>query len=155
MSLVSSAAMLLTDNLVLVFHGELFKLYMKTNPWWRHQMETISALLTLCAGNSPGTGKFPAQGPVTRSFDIFFDLCPNKRLSKQPWAWWFQTPSHPLWRHCHDNVYVTNQPSVSDWVVQVPLWPGGLDVWIWNRQPGIDPRTVRYITLFCVCVCWN
>ena len=43
--------------------------------WWRHQMETFSALLMLCAGNSPVTGEFPAQWPVTRSFDAFFDLC--------------------------------------------------------------------------------
>ena len=32
------------------------------------------------------------------SFDVFFDLHPNKRLSKQSWDWWFETPSHPLWR---------------------------------------------------------
>ena len=43
-------------------------------------METFSALLTLCAGNSPVTGEFPAQKPVTRSFDVFFDLRQNKRL---------------------------------------------------------------------------
>ena len=42
--------------------------------WWRHQMETFSALLALCAGNSPVTGEFPSQRPVTRSFDVFFDL---------------------------------------------------------------------------------
>ena len=41
--------------------------------WWRHQMEPISALLALCAGNSPVTGEFPAQRPVTRSFDVFFN----------------------------------------------------------------------------------
>ena len=39
-------------------------------PWWRHQLETISALLAFCAGNSPVTGEFPAQRPVTRSFDV-------------------------------------------------------------------------------------
>ena len=50
--------------------------------WWRHQMETFSALLVLCEGNSPATGEFPAQGPVTRSFAVFFDLRLNKRLSK-------------------------------------------------------------------------
>ena len=44
------------------------------NPWWRHQMETFSALLALCARNSPVTGEFPSQRPVTRSFDVFFDL---------------------------------------------------------------------------------
>ena len=42
--------------------------------WWHHQMETFSALLALCAGKSPVTGDFPAQRPVTRSFDVFFDL---------------------------------------------------------------------------------
>ena len=51
--------------------------------WWRHQMETFSALLVICAGNSPVTGEFPTQRPVTRGFDIFFDLRLNKRLSKQ------------------------------------------------------------------------
>ena len=42
------------------------------------------------------------QRPVTRSFDVFFDLPPNIRLSKQSWGWWFETPSRPLWRHCND-----------------------------------------------------
>ena len=53
-------------------------------------METFSALLALCAGNSPATGEFPAQRPVTRSFDVFFDLRLNKRLSKQSWGWWLR-----------------------------------------------------------------
>ena len=44
-------------------------------------METFSALLAMC--NSPVSGEFPPQRPVTRSFDIFFDLRLNKRLSKQ------------------------------------------------------------------------
>ena len=44
---------------------------------------SIFALLAICAGNSPVTGEFPAQRPVTRSFDVFFDLRLNKRLSKQ------------------------------------------------------------------------
>ena len=68
-------------------------------PWWRHQMETFSALLAICAGNSPVTGEFPAQRPATQSFDVFFDLRLNKRLSKQSWGWWFETLSQPLWRH--------------------------------------------------------
>ena len=57
-----------------------------SSPWWRHQMETFPALLTLCAGNSPMTGELPAQRSVTRSFDVFFDLHLNKRLSKQSQA---------------------------------------------------------------------
>ena len=47
-------------------------------PWWRHQMETFSELLALCTGNSPVTGEFHAQRPVTRSFDVFFDLRLNE-----------------------------------------------------------------------------
>ena len=47
------------------------------------------------------TGEFPSQRPVTRSFDVFFDLRLNKRLSKQSWGWWFR-PSPSLWRHCND-----------------------------------------------------
>ena len=47
----------------------------------------------------PVPGEFPEQRPVTRSFDVFFDLRPNKRLSKQSWGWWFETLSCSLWRH--------------------------------------------------------
>ena len=71
--------------------------------WWRHQMETFSALLALCEGNSSATGEFPSQRPVTRSFDVFFDLRLDKRLSKQSWGWRFETPSRSLWRHCNVN----------------------------------------------------
>ena len=40
-----------------------------------HQMEAFSALLALCAGNSPVNGELPSQRPATRSFDVFFHLC--------------------------------------------------------------------------------
>ena len=46
----------------------------------------------------------PLQRPVTRSFDVFFDLRLNKRLIKQSWCWWFETPSCLLWCHCNDRV---------------------------------------------------
>ena len=69
------------------------------NSWWRHQMETFSALLAIWAGNSSVPGEFPAQRSVTRSFDVFFDLRVNKRLSKQSWGWWFETLPCQLWRH--------------------------------------------------------
>ena len=58
----------------------------------------FSALLALCVWYSPGIGEFPSQRPVTRSFDVFFDLC----LNKQSCSWWFETPSLSLWRHCND-----------------------------------------------------
>ena len=69
---------------------------------WRHRMETFSALLALCAGNSPVTDEFPSQRPVTWSFIVFFDLRLNKRLSEQSWGWWFDTPSRSQWRHCNE-----------------------------------------------------
>ena len=69
--------------------------------WWCHQMETVSVLLAISAGNSLVPGEFPTQRPVTWSFDVFFDLRPDKWLSIQSWGWWFETPSHSLWRHCN------------------------------------------------------
>ena len=55
----------------------------------------------LC-GNSPVTGGFPSQRPLTRSFDVFFDFRLNKRLSKPSWRRWFETPSRSLWRQRND-----------------------------------------------------
>ena len=66
------------------------------SPWWRHQMGTFSALLAICAGNSPVPGEFPAQRPVTRSFEVFFDL----RLKL----------SCPLWHQC--DAMLNGQPIV-------------------------------------------
>ena len=71
-------------------------------------METFSALLVLCAGNSLVIGDFPAQRPVMRSLDVYFDLSLNQRLSKHSWGWWFATPLRPLWRQC--NVYSIPEP---------------------------------------------
>ena len=64
-------------------------------------MGTFSVLLALWARKSPVPGEFPSQRPVTRSFDVFFDLHLNKRRSKQYWSWWFETQSPSLWRHCN------------------------------------------------------
>ena len=63
-------------------------------------METFSVLLAICAGNSPVTGELSGQRRVTWSFNVFFDLCLNKRLNKQSSGWWFETASRSLWRHC-------------------------------------------------------
>ena len=64
--------------------------------------EHFKVLLAICAGYSPVTGEFPTQRPVTQSFEVFFDIRPNKRLCKQSWGWWFETLSRPLWRHCNE-----------------------------------------------------
>ena len=88
--------------------------------WWRHQMETFSALLVLCAGNSPVTGEFPTQRPVTRSFAVSLIFV---------WinAWVNSREAGDLRRHCaHYNVIVMNVKSKTycnhvlarDWDIQ-------------------------------------
>ena len=94
-----------------------------TSPWWRHQMEAYCALLALRVGNSPVTGEFPAQVPVTRGFDAFFDLRLNKRLSKQSLGWWYETPSGLLWLQCTAVVIImTASSNVSISRVTSALW---------------------------------
>ena len=52
----------------------------------------------LC-GEFTGPRWIPRTKASDAIFDVFFDLCLNKRLSKQSWGWWFETLSRPLWRH--------------------------------------------------------
>ena len=137
-------------------------------------METFSPLLAIPAGNSPVPNEFPAKRPVTQSFNVFFDLHPNKRLSKQWWGWWFETQSCPLWRQCNaakktqenalENVMCKNgvhfvsalmsQPTTSCWVMGVGLQS---DMWLIHgchlachqsstwRSPEAD--SMHYVTL--------
>ena len=79
--------------------------------WWRRQVEIFSVLLALCEGNPPVTGGFPSQMPVTRKFNVFFDLRLDKRLNKQSRRWWFETPSRSYWRWCNENFSI----SCSSW----------------------------------------
>ena len=72
--------------------------------WWRNQMEIFFA-----SGEPPVTGEFPSQRLVTRSFDVFFDLRLNKRLSKQSRLWWYGTPLRSLWRHCYGVIHFLRQ----------------------------------------------
>ena len=59
-------------------------------------------------GNPPATGGFPSQPPVMWSYDIFFDLHLNKRLSKQSRRRWFETSLRSLWRHCNVHIHQIN-----------------------------------------------
>ena len=101
--------------------------------WWRHQMEAFSALLAICAGNSPGTGEFPTQRPVTRSFDVFVDLRLNKRLSKPWWGWWFETLSRPLWRHRNVIRYLLRSDAVCN-VIHGLAWNFALGASLWLHR---------------------
>ena len=97
-------------------------------------METFSSSLALCVGNLPVSGEFPAQRPVTRSFDVFFDLRLIKRLSKHWRGWWFETLSRPLWRHC--NVDTSSWPYIF-----VPVWD--------NQSEKIGHERTLHPGLFC------
>ena len=92
-----------TTFYISIFHNNIIVTDKENHldPRWRNQMEAVSALLALCAGNSPVAGEFPSQRSVTRSFDVLFDLHLNKSLSKKSWGWWFEEPSRSLWRHCN------------------------------------------------------
>ena len=65
---------------------------------WKH----FPRYCPLC-GEFTGPSEFPIQWLVTRSFGVFFDLGLNKRLSKQLWGWWFETPPWSLRRQCNVN----------------------------------------------------
>ena len=81
----------------------------------------------LC-GEFTGPGEFPTQRPVTRSFDVFFDLRLNKRLSKQPWGWWFETLSWSLWHHCNDHMCNDKSWSIVMLIRFVTLFSHGIGV---------------------------
>ena len=111
--------------------------------WWHHQMETLSMLLALCAGNSR------SQRPVTRDFDVFSDLRLNKLLSKQWSGWWFETPSRPLWHYCnklgHQRPWCRpNSRGISAWASE--MWNIiSLSIAYWGnpvyfKMPPLDSR---------------
>ena len=88
--------------LVEIIACRLFRhqIIISTNVFFFLIMGAFCALLALCVGNSPVTGEFPPQRSVT--FNVFFDLRLNKRLSKQSRRRWFETPLLSLWRHCNE-----------------------------------------------------
>ena len=97
--------------------------------WWRHQMESFSALLALCEGNPPFTGGFPSQRQVTRSFDVFFYLRLDKPFSNQSRRRWFEMPSRSLWRHCNGSSARYSVKKSSTWHKQQS------DGFCWISQP--------------------
>ena len=95
-------------------------------------METFSALLAICVGNSPVPGEFPAQRPVTRNFDVFFNLRLNKCLSKQSWGRWFETLLRPLWHH-------RNVMKCWGLLIHLCQWSCSLFIHIMACQLGANP----------------
>ena len=100
----------------------------------------------LC-GEFTGPGEFPTQRPVTWSFDVFFDLRINKRLSKQPWGWWFETQSRPLWRHRNDIClpYPTLSPTSPPWYLGYPhLYSPPNKIPIFSLWDGVTLISLRH-----------
>ena len=96
---------------------------------WCHQMETFSALLALCAGNSLVTSEFPSQRPVMRNFDVFFDLRLDRRLSKQLRCWWFERHHRVhynvtvmYWKHFGENWHVITEPHWFFYSSFIAMW---------------------------------
>ena len=85
----------------------------------------------------------PHKGQWRGAFDVFFDLRLNKRLSKQSWGWWFETPWRPLWRHCNDPLFSNTPISFgatpkqrkllsSNLLRLVFTWKIAEEVYLWN-----------------------
>ena len=91
----------------------------------------------LC-GEFTGPGEFPTQRPVTRSFDVFFDMLPNKRFSQQSWGWWFETPSLSLWRHRNDSAPMEYAP-----VLFVLFATVIFTHWVWSKMTAILQITFK------------
>ena len=88
---------------------------LRTSTWLCYQMDMFFALLAFCAGNSPVAGEFPSQRPVTQSFDVFFDLHLNKRLSKQSRRLWFEVPLCSSSHHCNVKLVYSGQTKSISW----------------------------------------
>ena len=109
-------------------------------------MKAFSALLAFCAGNSPVTGEFPAQRPVMRNFDVFFDLRPNQQFSKQWIRRWFGTLLRSLWCHCNDSPFTTSA------LVHEVAWHRKGDTLLqepWLKNNELMLPNIQYITLIC------
>ena len=71
------------------------------NSWGRHQKETFPRYWPFVRGIHRPLVNYPHKGQWCGSLMFSLICALNKRLSKQSWGWWFETPSRPLWRHCN------------------------------------------------------
>ena len=90
------------DNLQVDYLSRKWHCFCKITTMMTSSNGNILRVTVYSCGEFTGHRWIPrTQRPVTRSFDVFFDLRLNKRLSKQSWGWWLETPSRSLWRHCN------------------------------------------------------
>ena len=69
--------------------------------WWHHQMETFPRYWPFMQRMHRSPVDFLHKDQWRGAVMFFFHLCLNKRLSKQTWGWWFETPWSSLWYHCN------------------------------------------------------
>ena len=115
-------------------------------------MEAFSALLALCAGNSPVSGELPAQRPVTRSFEVFFDLHLIKLLSKHARGWWFETLSCSLWRHRNETTFSKTLSSKKIWLCPTE---NSVLAWYWSGSKPSPVPCMYYLVNICSKYVWN
>ena len=75
---------MLADGLARYLWRDICVIVTMTLPGRRHPMEIFPALLAYCEGNSPVTGEFPTQRPLTQDVDVFFDLRLNQQTIETP-----------------------------------------------------------------------
>ena len=111
---------------------------------WRHQIEPFFRFTGHLCGEF--TGEFPSQRPVTRSFDVFFDLRLNKLFCKQSRRRWFEAASRSLWRHCDDKFLTTGGLIPYDQLFYMCVC-----VWTFIKKMHVDVATdkVKWI-LICI-----
>ena len=99
-------------------------------------------------GNSPVTGEFPTQRPVTRSLAVSFDLPLDKRLSKQSWCRWFEMQSRSLWRHGNGTKlmwYRTGRHLGCHWIFPVfEMYIPEIAVLFWNDNAHQNYCTLQH-----------
>ena len=130
-----------------------------------------------------GIPRFPAQKPVMRNFNDFFDLRLNKWLSKHSWGWWFETLPYPLWRHCNvqwwqwginaipvaafylrlnkfsknmkeDSAYLVLPLTIQELTDSLKTGPSQFEAWITTYHIHVwTIYTYIYYIYMCVCVC--
>ena len=108
-----------------------FQLKKKKNDWDHlifNGNSYTGKMLSFCPG------EFPVQRPVTRSFDVFFDLRLNKQLSKQSWGWWFETPPWSLWCQCNDNMVIFIQNACNRHTIAC-MWRQAMRCLLWVQTP--------------------
>ena len=121
---------LFPDGLVQLFDGDL-KAFWFCWWWWRRCGDGGTCMKKSMNMTASSNGNiFRVTGHLCREFTghrwiprtkasdaelwcfLWSDLCLDKRLSKQLWGWWFETPSRPLWRHCDELCQIYS------------MWPG-------------------------------